>query len=354
MSARTPDKLLITASLLLLLSGCLLVLWPFLTSLIWAAILVTTCWPAFTRLDQWLGHHRALSATLMTVLIVLVLVLPVVSVGVALSDDAAHLGQTVYTLLREGLPSPPVWLAKLPLIGPALADYWQQFVHDGQRLAQELTKWAQPAQDLALSGGRMAARGVLDIGLSVFIAFFLFLNGEIISQRLMVALEHLSGTRARILLRLTRNTVTGVIVGVLGTALAQGVLAAIGFLIAGVPGAVLLGALTFALSVIPVGPPLVWGGAAIWLFQQDQPLWGVFMAAWGFFLVSTVDNIIKPFIISRGSQLPFLVVFLGVLGGVLAFGVIGVFLGPALLAIGFRLVLEWTARTESTVGSSSA
>lgn len=343
MNPRPPDKLLITASLVLLLSGCLLVLWPFLTSLIWAAILVSTCWPAFTLLDRWLGHRRMVSATLMTVLILLVLFLPVFSVGLALSDDAGQLGASAYTLLREGLPSPPAWLAKLPLVGQALTDYWQQFVHNGQRLAQELTKWAQPVQELALSGGRMAARGVVDIGLSVFIAFFLFLNGEILSQRLTVALEHLSGTRAHNLLLLTRNTVTGVIFGVLGTALAQGVLAAIGFLIAGVPGAVLLGALTFALSVVPVGPPLVWGGAAIWLFQQNEPLWGAFVAAWGFFLVSTVDNIIKPFIISRGSQLPFLVVFLGVLGGVLAFGVIGVFLGPALLAIGFRLVLEWTA-----------
>ena len=119
--------------------------------------------------------------------------------------------------------------------------------------------------------------------------------------------------------------------------------ALIGFLIVGVPGAVLLGAATFLLSVVPVGPPLVWGGAAFWLFQQGEPMWAVFMAAWGFFVVSTVDNFIKPFIISRGAKLPFAVVFLGVLGGVLAFGVIGAFLGPALLAVGFRLLNEWSA-----------
>jgi predicted PurR-regulated permease PerM len=125
--------------------------------------------------------------------------------------------------------------------------------------------------------------------------------------------------------------------------LAQGVLASIGFLIAGVPGAMLLGVVTFFASVVPVGPPMVWGGAAIWLFQQGQVGWAVFMAAWGFFLVSTVDNVIKPFIISRGSSLPFAVVFLGVLGGVLAFGVIGAFLGPTLLALGYRLLGEWTS-----------
>ena len=124
--------------------------------------------------------------------------------------------------------------------------------------------------------------------------------------------------------------------------LAQGVLAAIGFAIAGVPGAVLLGVATFFLSVVPVGPPLVWGGAALWLFQQGLPGWAAFVAAWGFLVVSTVDNVIKPFIISRGASLPFAIVFLGVLGGVLAFGVIGVFLGPTLLAVGYRLALEWT------------
>ena len=133
------------------------------------------------------------------------------------------------------------------------------------------------------------------------------------------------------------------IYGVLGTALAQGVLAAVGFTIAGVPGSVLLGVLTFFLSVVPVGPPLVWGGAAVWLFQQGQPGWAIFVAVWGFFLVSMVDNVIKPFIISRGANLPFAIVFLGVLGGVLAFGVIGAFLGPTFLAVGYRLMTEWTS-----------
>ena len=157
------------------------------------------------------------------------------------------------------------------------------------------------------------------------------LRRESLAVRLRVALSRLAGTRAGYLLEITQGTVNGVIYGILGTALAQGVLAAIGFLIAGVPAAMLLGVVTFFFSVVPVGPPLVWGGAAIWLFQQGELGWAVFVAAWGFFLVSMVDNVIKPFIISRGSRLPFAVVLLGVLGGVLAFGVIGVFLGPTLL-----------------------
>lgn len=337
------DRILAAVCLTLVGMGCVLVLWPFLTSLVWAVILVSSSWAAFARLDRLLGGRRVWSASLMTLLVMVVLLLPVVTLAIALSDNVAELARTASDLVRNGLPDAPHWLVKLPLVGPDLLKYWQQFVHDGQRLMEELAKLAEPAQQIALSGGSVVGKGVLDIALSVLLAFFLFLHGETLANRLAVALERLSGARAVYLIAITRATVSGVIYGVLGTALAQGVLAAIGFALAGVPGAVLLGAATFFLSVIPVGPPLVWGGAAIWLFQQDQPWWALFMAAWGFFVVSMVDNIIKPFIISRGARLPFAVVFLGVLGGMLAFGVIGAFLGPALLAVGYRLLGEWTS-----------
>ncbi|HET6788946.1 MAG TPA: AI-2E family transporter [Aquabacterium sp.] len=337
------DRVLAVVALVLLAAGCLLVLWPFMTSLVWAAILASTSWPVFTWLDRAVGSRRAWAASLMTLLVTVVLLGPVVAVALALADDAAALARAASQVIKDGLPAAPAWLANLPVIGPSLQTYWQQFVHDGQRLMTELGKWASPAQSLALSGGRIVGQGVLDMGFSVFLAFFFFLHGEALARRLRIGLEHLAGVRADYLLGIVKGTVSGVIYGVLGTALAQGVLAATGLAISGVPGAVLLGMATFFLSVVPVGPPLVWGGAAIWLFQQGQPGWAVFMAAWGFFLVSTVDNVIKPFIISRGASLPFAIVFLGVLGGVLAFGVIGAFLGPTCLAVGYRLINEWTA-----------
>ncbi len=113
--------------------------------------------------------------------------------------------------------------------------------------------------------------------------------------------------------------------------------------IAGVPGALLWGMLTFFLSVVPVGPPLIWGGAVAWLLYQGSVGWAIFMALWGFFGISGIDNVIKPYLISRGSRLPFILTLLGVLGGALAFGFIGVFLGPLLLALGYRLLQEWVA-----------
>ncbi|MDO8932562.1 MAG: AI-2E family transporter [Rhodocyclaceae bacterium] len=337
------DRALAILALALLVGGCVLVLRPFLTALIWAAILASTSWPAFLWLDRSVGQRRVLAASLMTLLVTVVLLGPVAAVALALADNVAELGRAATALFKDGLPDAPGWLVNLPLVGQSIYDYWQEFAHDGRHLMTELQKLAKPAQDAALAGGRIVGRGVIDITLSVFLAFFFFLHGEALARRLGVALGRLSGNRAAYLLGVARGTVTGVIYGILGTGLAQGILAAIGFAVAGVPGAVLLGVATFFLSVVPVGPPLVWGGAAIWLFQQGEPAWGTFVAAWGFFVVSMVDNLLKPLIISRGASLPFAIVFLGVLGGMLAFGVIGAFLGPALLAVGYRLAIEWTA-----------
>ncbi|OHC70291.1 MAG: AI-2E family transporter [Rhodocyclales bacterium GWA2_65_20] len=353
MQRPNDDRVLTFIALAMLVGGCALVLWPFLTALVWAAILASTSWPGFLWLERVVGHQRTVAALLMTLLVTVVLLGPVVAVAVVMADDLAELGRAITAVFKDGLPDAPGWLVDLPLLGRSIYDYWQQFAHDGQRLMGELQKLAKPAQEVALAAGRIVGQGVIDIAVSVFLAFFFFIHGEALAQRLGVALGRLTGDRAHPLLGIARGTVSGVIYGILGTGLAQGVLAAIGFAVAGVPGAVLLGVGTFFLSVVPVGPPLIWGGAAIWLFQQGEPGWAAFVVAWGFFVVSMVDNLIKPFIISRGAQLPFAIVFLGVLGGVLAFGVIGAFLGPALLAVGYRLTLEWTARDDAETADTA-
>jgi len=140
---------------------------------------------------------------------------------------------------------------------------------------------------------------------------------------------------------------------VLGTALAQAIVAWIGFLIAGVPGSLLWAVLTFFLSIVPVGPPVIWISATVWLASQGSTGWAVFMALWGIIAISGVDNVVKPLLISRGSSLPFILVLLGVLGGVISFGFIGLFIGPTLLAVGYRLLQEWIVG-EAKIPSPSA
>ncbi len=138
-------------------------------------------------------------------------------------------------------------------------------------------------------------------------------------------------------------TVKGVVYGYLGTSAAQAVMAGIGFMIAGVPGAVLLAALTFFMAVIPVGPPLVWGGAAIWLYMEEGIGWAVFMVIWGMSGISSIDNVVRPLLVSQGNKMPFALMLFGLIGGAVAFGLLGVFLGPVVLAVAFRLLDEWTS-----------
>ena len=149
--------------------------------------------------------------------------------------------------------------------------------------------------------------------------------------------------RGRRLALIATLTVRGVVIGILGTALAQGVLMAIGLWMAGIKAGPLLGLVTFFLSPVPIGPPLVWIPAGLVLMNQGATGWGIFVLVWGFLVVSSVDNVLKPFLISRGSDLPFALVLIGVLGGAVAFGFIGVFLGPVLLAVGYALLKEWAA-----------
>jgi predicted PurR-regulated permease PerM len=338
------NRLAVLLALIGLGLGSLLVIWPFLTSLAWAAILVTSTWGIFKRLDRLLGNRRLLTATLMTLLVTVVLLGPISTVALALSGNISDLNANIMANFQDGLPEQVLtWTQYVPVFGGAIENYLQQFVHDKARLKAELQTLVAPLHGFALASGRAALQGVIDMALSVFFTFFFFLHGSSLVSKLSVFAKRVSGERGDSLIAVAGETVHGVIYGVLGTAMAQGVLAAIGFAIAGVPSSVLLGLITFFLSVVPVGPPLVWGGVAFWLFQQNEMAWAIFVLVWGFFLVSTVDNIIKPFIISRGSRLPFVVVFLGVLGGVLAFGVIGAFLGPVLLAVTYQLVIEWTS-----------
>jgi predicted PurR-regulated permease PerM len=337
------DRLIGLAILIALVVGCLLVLRPFVTALLWAVILTYSMWPLYARVKDMTGGRSTLAALLMILAIALCLVVPFVIVVASLADNASQLIDALRRLFEQGLPEPPQWLRDLPLVGDRLATYWGGLVHDHDRLVEALRGTLGAARTVFLAAGRYMGTGVLQLILSVLVAFFLFRDGEAAASRVQRAASRIAGPGARYLLEVAGQTVHSVVYGILGTALAQGVLAGIGFRIAGVPGASLLGLATFFLSVLPIGPPLVWGAATIWLYLQGAMGWAVFMALWGLFVVSAVDNFLKPFIISRGSSLSFILVFLGVMGGVLVFSFIGVFLGPTLLAVGYRVLDEWMA-----------
>jgi predicted PurR-regulated permease PerM len=341
-TARIEQWITLTV-LVALLAGCYLVLAPFLSAVLWAIILCCTTWPTFLHIKRVTHGGTVLASLLMTLAIALVLLAPFIIVGVTLAESANQLLEHGKKFMDEGPPEPPAWVAQLPVIGARAQEYWAGFAHNSAALMEELKQYITPLRTFALASGGAIATGLVQLTLSVLVAFFLYRDGEALAARLTATVSRLGGQRGERLLGVAANTMRGVVYGIIGTAIAQGVVAGIGFLIAGVPAAPLLGLATFFLSPVPIGPPLVWAPAAIWLFYHGSTGWAIFMLVWGVAAVSSVDNVIKPLIISRGSNLPFILVMLGVLGGVVAFGFIGVFLGPTLLAIGFALLQDWSA-----------
>ena len=204
-------------------------------------------------------------------------------------------------------------------------------------------------QKAVLGSGRLLGAGVFQIVLSLLMVFLFYRNGEAAADRLMSTISRIGGTQGSHLLDVAGTTMRAVVYGVLGTALLQGVLAGAGFMIAGVPGATLLGFFTFVIAVIPGGPLLVAAPAIFWLYHRGSTEWAIFIAVW-IVIVGNLDYVVRPFLIARGgSDTPLILVILGVLGGAMAFGLIGLFLGPALLAVGYSMFDEWSSDSQKLV-----
>ncbi|HEY6430434.1 MAG TPA: AI-2E family transporter [Acetobacteraceae bacterium] len=321
--------------------GCLLVLYPFFSALLWAAILAFTTWPVFEWLHVRLRLRRSAAALLMVLLTAIVLVLPLGLAAPESAGDVMHLRHSIEVALHEGLPASPVWLHGFPIIGPSLAELWDRWAADLSEAVSALRPYLGIVLEGLLHLLLGIASGVLMFVLALFIAFFFYLYGEPIAERMRTILLRIAGPRGDRVLTMIGLTVRGVVFGLLGTAILQGVLVGIGLELAGVPRPVLLGALAGFISVFPVGAPVVWVPATLWLISTDHLGHGVFLAAWGLICVSGLDSIVRPWLISRGSELPFLLTVLGVLGGAVAFGLLGIFLGPVLLGVGYTLANEW-------------
>ena len=343
----TTERLLLVLLLGGVGIGCVLVLYPFFSALLWAAILVFTTWPVCDWLHTHLRFRRAGAAGAMVMLTAVVLVLPLALAAPSGANDVNHLRGVIEAALRAGLPGPPDWLFEVPVVGQMLGDLWNRWAADITVMAEAL----RPYFGIVLEGGLGLllglANGVLMFVLALFIAFFFYLYGEPISARLRVILQRIAGARAARLIAITGATVRGVVYGILLTAVVQGILTAFGLWLSGVPRPVLLGAVAGFLAVLPIGAPVVWIPAALWLMSTGHLGMGIFLAIYGVVAVSGADSVIRPWFIARGAQLPFLLTVLGVLGGALAFGLLGIFLGPVLLGIGYTLLNEWAVANDS-------
>lgn len=330
------------AAISLLTIGCLYVLRPFLAAILFAGAVVISSWPLYMRLLAGMRGRRTLAALTMTLSLTFVVIMPLALVAYNLADDVGRFYEQLRIAVETGNAEPPLWLRRIPLVGESIYAYAMELMHSREQMLELASNMLEPARKYLLSGGIVLGAGVAQMSLAAFVSFFLYRDGLQLVSSVAVAMQKVIGEGAAKVAEIVSQTVRGVMYGLLGTALAQALVAALGFAIAGVPGVPLLGVATFIMSLVPIGPPLVWGGAALWLFDQGSTGWGVFMIVWGLVLISGVDNVVKPLLISRGSDLPFLLVLLGVLGGVLAFGFVGLFIGPTLLAVGYSLMRDWT------------
>ena len=339
------DRLLVQIMLLALLGAGLWVMAPFISALLWGAILAFASWPLMRVLTRALGGREGLAAGLLTGLWMLLVALPLVWLGFNLADHIRDATAFVRDVQVDGLPDAPAWLAGMPLVGGRLAGIWDTLDQQGSALLASVKPYLGQVGNWLLARSAQIGGGILELTLSLVFVFFFYRDGPRLAAFVLRLLQRLIGDRAGYYLDLVAATVQRVVNGVIGTAAAQGLLALIGFLIAGVPGALVLGIVTFMLSLIPMGPPLAWVPATAWLVWKGDYGMAVFLGVWGTFVISGVDNVLKPYLISRGGNLPLVIVLLGVFGGLLAFGFIGLFIGPTLLAVAYSLLLDWSRST---------
>jgi predicted PurR-regulated permease PerM len=344
------DRLLVQILLLVLFGASFWVMAPFWSALFWGAVLAFASWPLMVLLTRWLGGRESLAAGILTLGWMLLVAVPLVWLGFNLADHVRDAVALIKDIQVDGLPAAPDWLGSIPFIGERLVAMWGSIDEQGAALMVSLKPYLGQVGNWLLARSAQIGGGILELTLSLVFVFFFYRDGPRLAMFVHRLLERLIGDRAGYYIELVAGTVQRVVNGVIGTAAAQAVLALIGFLIAGVPGALVLGIVTFLLSLIPMGPPLVWIPATAWLAWKGDYSHAVFLGVWGTFIISGVDNVLKPYLISRGGNLPLVIVLLGVFGGLIAFGFIGLFIGPTLLAVAYSLLMDWSATQAQAQG----
>jgi predicted PurR-regulated permease PerM len=327
---------------LALLAAALLVLEPFLIPLAWAAIAAYTTWPLYARLQAAWGRPR-LAAGLMTAGVAFGLGIPVAWVLATVANEAAHLVALLQASAGEPL-SLPGWIASRAWLRDPIEQLRATWLVDEHALRDLVTRNLSLVSSRLFSVAGGVARNVLQFGITMMALFVLYLDGErVLAQARRLAVIFFPAAPADFVDDIGA-VVRAVVFGLLGTALAQGTLAGIGFAIFGVPSPVLLGMLTALASFLPFGPTVVWLAAVVGLVLAGHTGAAIGMTVWGTLLVSTIDNVLRPLLISGPTQIPFLLVLFGVLGGLSTLGMLGLFVGPVVLSVAFALLAEFGRR----------
>jgi predicted PurR-regulated permease PerM len=330
-----------------LIAASFVVVRPFLGALVWATTLVIATWPLMLKLQAALGGRRGLAVALMTLALLLIVVLPLsVAIG-AIVVNSDRIMALVVAVPDFHVPAAPAWLADIPLVGEAAVEQWAKVAgHDAAEIARLATPYVGTITSWFVGAAGSAGGMIVHLVLTIALAAVLYASGETAASWCRRFGRRLAGSRGEEVVILAGQATRGVALGVVVTAIAQSLVAGAGLALAGVPRAGILTAIILMLCIAQLGPVLVLVPAIIWLFVIGATVPGIILVVFTV-MALTMDNFLRPFLIKRGADLPLLLILVGVIGGLLAFGLLGLFLGPVVLAITYTLLQNWIADTEA-------
>ena len=336
-----PRIMLLVIIIGLLLAGSLWTLLPFLGALAWATMIVIATWPILLLVQRRAGGRRPVAVAVMTLLALAMFIAPLLAAVGTLLDAAQRSPAVLSDFVERGLGPPPQWVAQLPAVGERVSDRWAELAAGGpEAVVEALRPYAGSvtASALALTGGLGTL--VLQVLLTIIIAAILYARGEVAARGVLAFAHRLGGERGSAIVRLAAQAVRSVALGVVLTALVQAVLAGLGLWACGVPHPGVLTAIAFVLGVAQLGPLLVLAPAVAWLYWTGNAGWATGLLIWSIPVIA-LDNVLRPMLIRRGVELPMLLIIAGVIGGLVGFGVIGLFVGPVILAATYTLARAW-------------
>jgi predicted PurR-regulated permease PerM len=348
---RPRDIATVTLSVLsigLLIAAAFWVLRPFIPATVWATMIVITTWPTMIAIQRQLWGRRSLAVVAMTVILLLVVLGPIC---LAIYTIVTHAGDLVERAkaLADFKPGPiPAWLAGLPLVGKRAVEIWNHVAtSDAEDLKKQLAPYLDDVSKWFLAALGSTGALVVQLLLTAVLSAIMYAGGESAALAVRRFFLRLAGARGERVVLLAASSIRAVALGVGVTAIVQSLLGGIGLAIAGVPFAGLLTAIMFVLCIAQVGPILVLVPAVVWVYWSGATGWGTFLLVWSI-AVGSLDNILRPILIRRGADLPLLLIFAGVIGGLIGFGLVGIFIGPVALAVAYTLLGEWIGERAST------
>ena len=347
---RTVEAAIRIGVLAALAVWCFEIARPFLVPFVWGVIIAVATYPAYRRLETRLGGHRLLAAVVFTIVMLVVIAIPSAMLGDSMASGAREAARAFQAGSLD-IPPPPEGVKSWPLVGESLYAFWQLASENIMQAARELGPWIQSAGKWLLSAAAGAGLAALQFLLAIIIAGALLAHAEAGGRATRAIARRLSPERGLHYAEVAEQTVRSVALGILGVALLQGLLAGLGFLVAGVPGAGLLTLVCIVLGVIQVGVVIVVIPVVIYLFATADTFTAVAFLVYAV-LVSPIDNILKPLLLGRGVKVPMVVVFVGAIGGFIHSGIIGLFIGAVVFTLGYGLLYAWLGSTEPQPASA--